>query len=273
MLADHDEIDVVVTAVTAVGLTVRVDGLDGTDGADGTEGFIDRAEHASWWSAAPQAAVGDRLRAVVLDAARTPPRLSALPDDLRTARSLRHTEPLVRRCPPPAGGGDPVDWAAVEATLGTPLPADYKRLVRTYGGGLFAGVLWLLAPGCPEPMYELVAQAAEREEILAELWAAGEEKPSELDDGTTRLLPWGYAEGAGHVLYWLVRPGVEPEEWTVVLNEGRGPLWEAHPVSCSRFLLDVVAGTTTSFYFTGLDDIVAPADRTRFAPNAEFFGG
>jgi hypothetical protein len=31
----------------------------------------------------------------------------------------------------------------------------------------------------------------------------------------------------------------------------------------------VVAGTTTSYYFTDHDDIVDPQDRTRFRPNAE----
>ncbi|TPQ16538.1 hypothetical protein FGD71_041355 [Streptomyces sporangiiformans] len=156
--------------------------------------------------------------------------------------------------------------------MGTVLPADYKRLVEAYGGGLFAGMIWLLEPGCPDPMLELVAQTAEREEILAELWEAGEDKPSELQEGGVRLVPWGFAEGAGHYLYWVVRPDVEPEEWTVILNEGRGPLWEASPVSCSQFLLDVVAGTTSSFYFTGLDDIIEPEDRFRFAPNSEFHG-
>ncbi|WP_405918125.1 hypothetical protein [Streptomyces sp. NBC_00728] len=62
--------------------------------------------------------------------------------------------------------------------------------------------------------------------MLAELRAAGGEKPAELDAGDPRLVPWGYAEGGGHHLYWLVRPGVEPEEWTVVLNAGGGPLRE-----------------------------------------------
>ncbi|MGW1869501.1 hypothetical protein ACWCPS_28555 [Streptomyces mauvecolor] len=114
----------------------------------------------------------------------------------------------------------------------------------------FSGTIWLLVPaGCPDAMYDLVAEPAE---ILAELWEAGGDKPSDILDGDDRLPPWGYAEGAGHFLYWLVRPGVEPEEWAV-LNEGRGPLWESCPVSCSQFLLDVVAGTTASFYFSGLD--------------------
>ncbi|MFE4328775.1 SMI1/KNR4 family protein [Streptomyces sp. NPDC056831] len=259
MLADHQEFNVVVTAVAPVGTAVH---------ADGHDGFIDRMKHPSWWPDNPRAAVGDRMRAVVLDATRTPPRFSALPSDIRTARSLRHTEPLVRLCPPP-GGGRTVKWSTAEEALGTALPADYKRLVEIYGGGLFAGILWLLEPGCPDAMYDLVAQTAEREEILAELWEAGEDKPSELHEGNARLVPWGYAEGAGHFLYWLVRPDVEPEEWTVILNEGRGPLWEAHSVSCSQFLLDVVAGMTTSFYFTDLDDIIGPEDRNRFAPNSQ----
>lgn len=246
MLADHQDYEVVVTAVAPVGAAVHVDAPEGL-----VDGFIDQAKHPSWWSDTPRPAVGDRMRAVVLDASRTPTRFSALPSDIRLARSLRHTEPLTRLCPPPGDGdgGRTVNWAAVEEELGTALPADYKRLVETYGRDLFAEVLWLLEPGCPNEMYDLVAQTAEREEILTDLWEAGEPKPPELLDADVRLVPWAYAEGAGHFLYWLVRPGVEPEEWTVMLNEGRGPLWEAHPVSCSRFLLDVVAGTTTSSYF------------------------
>jgi len=261
MLADHQECEAVVTAVGRVGALVD---------ANGHEGFVDQAKHPSWWTDAPRPAVGDRMRVAVLDAGRTPPRLSALPDDIRTARALRHTEPLQRLCPPPQSAAKVVEWAAVEEALGTALPADYKRLVQTYGGGLFAGTLWLLEPDCPDPMYDLVAQTAERKEILEDLWTVGEQRPQELQDGDVRLVPWGFDEGAGHFLYWLVRRDVEPEEWTVILNEGRGPLWEATPVSCSRFLLDVVAGTTTSFYFTELDD-VAPG-RTHFVPNAEILG-
>ncbi|WP_405696508.1 hypothetical protein [Streptomyces sp. NBC_01185] len=156
--------------------------------------------------------------------------------------------------------------------MGIAPPADYKQLVRTHGGRLFAGVLHLLEPGCPDATYDVVARTTERAEILAELWAGGEERPPELLEGGTRLAPWGYAEGSGRFLYWLVRPGVEPEEWTVILNEGRGPLREAYPVSCSPFLHDVVAGTTTSSYSTDLDDVVDPEDRTRFAPNSQILG-
>ncbi|MEV6398886.1 SMI1/KNR4 family protein [Streptomyces sp. NPDC051907] len=259
MFADHQEYDVVVKAVAPVGALVDADGL---------EGFIDQAKHPSWWSDTPRAAVGDRMRAVVLDASRTPARLSALPIDIRIARSLRHTDPLRRLCPPPGAIRD-VEWAAVEEALGAVLPADYKRLVQRYGGGVFAGTIWLLEPDCPDPMYDLVVQTAEHEEMLATLWTRGVDSPPELREGDVRLVPWGYVEGAGHWLYWLARPDVEPEEWTVVLNEGRGPLWEAHPASCSQFLLDVVAGTTTSYYFADLDEVVDPDDRYRFIPHSE----
>ncbi|MER7695838.1 SMI1/KNR4 family protein [Streptomyces sp. NPDC096095] len=44
---------------------------------------------------------------------------------------------LVQRVIEPAGWeplGVSVDWAAIEAELGVPLPADYKQLYETFGG-------------------------------------------------------------------------------------------------------------------------------------------
>ncbi|MFE5832566.1 hypothetical protein ACFQ67_32560 [Streptomyces sp. NPDC056488] len=80
-LVDHQEVDVTVTAVARVGSWAD---------ADGVTGFVDQAKHPSWWSAdVPPPRVGDRLRAVVLDASRTPPRLSALEGDIEIARVLR----------------------------------------------------------------------------------------------------------------------------------------------------------------------------------------
>ncbi|MFE9634699.1 SMI1/KNR4 family protein [Streptomyces sp. NPDC006463] len=188
----------------------------------------------------------------------------------RAGRSLRYTDPLIRACPPPSSARRPVDWPTVEEQLGTALPADYKRLIEVYGGGVFSGVLWLMEPGCPDEMYDLLVQTVEREEILADLWAAGEPKPAELEQSGARLVPWGYSENGGEVLYWLVLPGVPPEEWPVILNEGRGPLWEFHPTSsCSRFLLEVCTESTGSYYFSDLGDFVSPSERGAFLPNAE----
>ncbi|MFF0478899.1 hypothetical protein [Streptomyces sp. NPDC004284] len=83
-LVNHQEINVVVTAVAAVGSQVD---------AAGVTGFIDQVKHPSWWSAdvsPPQ--LGDRLQAVVLDDSRNPPRLSALRSDIEIARALRERE-------------------------------------------------------------------------------------------------------------------------------------------------------------------------------------
>lgn len=81
---------------------------------------------------------------------------------------------------PPSGPRRSRDWNAVERELGTPLPEDYKELIEVYGGGVFDETVWLLDPECPDEDYNLVAQFAEREKVLARLWQT-EPKPAELD--------------------------------------------------------------------------------------------
>ncbi|MFI6412871.1 SMI1/KNR4 family protein [Streptomyces sp. NPDC050585] len=152
---------------------------------------------------------------------------------------------------PPTGPRHSRDWPGVEQALGTPLPGDYKQLVEIYGGGVFDGTVWLLDPACPDEDYELVAAAAERAEVLACLWQT-EPVPDEVRDTGARVIPWAYVEGSGAYVYWLVRPGLKPDEWTVMLNEGRGPGWEHHATSCAPFLLSVLTGEAKSGYFSGL---------------------
>ena len=144
------------------------------------------------------------------------------------------------------------DWAAAEQRLGTPLPEDYKELVELYGGGVFDETVWLLDPGCPDDDYNLLDQATARAEILAELWQT-EAMPTELqDDPEAQVLPWAYIEESGAYLYWLWRPAQKPDEWTILLNEGRGPEWERHPGQCASFLLSVLTGETDTEYFPDL---------------------
>ena len=164
---------------------------------------------------------------------------------------------------PPPGPRRTRDWAAVERTLGTRLPQDYKDLVEVYGGGLFDETVWLLDPACPDDDYNLLAQATERAGILAQLWET-EPKPAELLRPGAGVLPWAYIEGSGAMLYWLVEPGREPDVWTVMFNEGRGPEWEHHATQCAPFLLAVLTGASGSEYF---DDL--PAGSHRFEPNDE----
>ncbi|MFF3670822.1 SMI1/KNR4 family protein [Microtetraspora malaysiensis] len=156
------------------------------------------------------------------------------------------TELISRRATPQSR-----NWEAVENELGTPLPNDYKQLADIYGAGVFDETFWLLEPGCHHNRdLDLAFVIKECDEVLAYLWKL-EPKPTELDDDGARVLPWAFCEGSGHFLYWLVRPGQAPDDWTVMLNEGRGPEWESHSLSCSQFLFAAMTGDIDSVYFTG----------------------
>ncbi|MFJ5640772.1 SMI1/KNR4 family protein [Streptomyces sp. NPDC093223] len=168
---------------------------------------------------------------------------------------------------PPAAPHRSRDWAAVERRLGTPLPDDYKELVETYGGGVFDETIWLLDPECPDANYNLVDQATERAEIFADLWQT-EARPAELQDPDAQVLPWAYVEGSGMYLYWLRQPEQKPDEWTVILNEGRGPEWEHHATQCASFVLAVLTGEAETEYFPDL-----PTDSHGFDANDEILGG
>ncbi|MFD5951960.1 SMI1/KNR4 family protein [Streptomyces collinus] len=153
-----------------------------------------------------------------------------------------------------------MEWAQAESDLGTALPADYKQLVETYGEGIFDETIWLLTAyhDC-----DLHAQTTEREEILADLWEF-EDKPAGLQEAGARILPWAFEEGTGAFLYWLARPGQSPDDWIVLYNEGRGPLWEHHDMGCLAFLVSVLTGTVQTEYFSHLYEVLKPTEH-RFA--------
>ncbi|MBH1933765.1 SMI1/KNR4 family protein [Streptomyces sp. AV19] len=179
--------------------------------------------------------------------------------------AVRQLTALVPPPQPPA----PRDWADIEKRLGSRLPDDYKELVDVYGGGILDEEIRLLEPDCADPDYDLIGMARERAEILGDLWAGGEPKPPELltcPDGAVDVLPFAYMEGSGAYLYWIARPGIDPDDWTVIFNEGRGPLWEHDDASAAEFLLGILTGGITSFYFSGF-----PAEQHRFEPNAEIW--
>jgi hypothetical protein len=177
---------------------------------------------------------------------------------------------LVQLCPPPAESPPPVDWEQAESGLGTALPADYKQLVETYGDGVFDETIWLLAPGSAHDNCDLHAQTTERAEILADLWEF-EDKPAGLQEAGARVLPWAFEEGTGAFLYWLARPGQPPDDWTVLYNEGRGPLWEHHDMGCLAFLQAVLTGTAQTEYFSHLYEVLKPTEH-RFATAHQVLG-
>lgn len=77
------------------------------------------------------------------------------------------------------------------------------------------------------------------------LWDEGEPKPSYLDAPGVRVIPWATTDN-GEFLYWLVKPGQRPEDWTVLINEARGWEWEHCDMGCAAFLVASLTGEVRS---------------------------
>jgi hypothetical protein len=165
---------------------------------------------------------------------------------------------------PPASEPSRKDWSLVESEIGTALPCDYKELIDRYGGGLFDNCFWLLEPGCANKHYDLFIEVKERAEAFELLWGHGEEKPSELEEESSRVIPWATTEN-GEFVFWLARPGQDPDTWTVMVNEGRGPEWEHHQMTCASFLVAVLEGGVRSETLWEL-----PVAEHEFRPSGDF---
>ncbi|WP_206507528.1 SMI1/KNR4 family protein [Streptomyces chrestomyceticus] len=166
---------------------------------------------------------------------------------------------------PPPGGVQDRDWELVESRLGAQLPADYKELIDAYGGGYFDEAIWVLEPDSSNKYYDLLNENEGRMEAVARLWELGEARPAQLESDENRLIAWALTED-GDYLYWLVRPGQDPADWTVMIKEGRGSEWEHHPMSCTEFLASVlVEGNVESEIFDEL-----PEQEHLFQPTSDF---
>ncbi|GGS21795.1 hypothetical protein Snoj_22760 [Streptomyces nojiriensis] len=142
------------------------------------------------------------------------------------------------------------DWGEVEGILAVGLPDDYKELIGLYGGSHWDDYLYVLEPDCPNRHYDLLKWAEYQFDDLEDLWTV-EKKPAELETEGAVVIPWATTDN-GECLYWLVLPGVEPNEWTVMVNEVRGPRWEHHSVSCTQFLASALTGELRSDILSSL---------------------
>jgi hypothetical protein len=124
----------------------------------------------------------------------------------------------------------PPSERAPAGDAGRPLPADYEQLAREYGPGCFDEFVWLLAPGAQNPNLDLDRQANVRLDALSTL---GEDLPYEP------LLPFAFTDN-GDVVYWHTRG--DPDDWTVVVNESRGPEWHAFDGNATEFLVATLSG-------------------------------
>lgn len=89
---------------------------------------------------------------------------------------------LLARVPAPSGGDLGVDWPEVERGLGIRLPADYKRLISSYGEGSFDDFIWVLHPTTTNPNLRLDTQTRLARAALSEL--------NETFAAADELMPW-----------------------------------------------------------------------------------
>ncbi|WP_330455501.1 SMI1/KNR4 family protein [Streptomyces sp. NBC_00820] len=136
------------------------------------------------------------------------------------------------------------DWAAAETALHTALPADYKELIETYGGGFIDGYLLLLEPDRPDDVHDLLKITAERDEANDSLWQY-EDKPEEMETPGSRLLCWATTDN-GEYLYWLVRPDDNPDTRPILINSASVEDWERYDTTVTRFLTAVLTGEVHS---------------------------
>jgi len=160
---------------------------------------------------------------------------------------------LVALVPPPPATGRGWGWDQIEEGLGR-LPSDYKRLVETYGSGSFDDFLWLLVPGYDNPNVDLGRQAAAILDHLRELRAPEGGVPYDLRRDAPGLLPWAVTDN-GETCFWDTA-SEDPDAWSIVVNEARGPAWVTFAGSATDFLLAVFAAKSPCALFP--DDFPSP---------------
>ncbi|AZM57916.1 hypothetical protein DMA15_26430 [Streptomyces sp. WAC 01529] len=146
---------------------------------------------------------------------------------------------------PPPGAAPAVDWAAVEAWLEVPLPADYKALVSAYGPvevGHGAAAVRLHTPCVSaDGRYEYGAWVVEthRHSAIRPSMFTRERRRFLPEEGG--LLALATTAGGDH-LFWDTSVSKDPDAWPVVLLTTSIAVGEAEPwVSYEAPLLDVLS--------------------------------
>ncbi len=130
-------------------------------------------------------------------------------------------EELSRIMPPPADGGDPVDWEALRVDTGWELPADYRDFVAVYGMGRISDSIGISTPYFEGSPYEdhLLFRAAPRLADAELTWASNE---------------------AGDDFLW--RCCGEPERWEVIFRPRSRHQDHTYGMGMAEFLLRLVRG-------------------------------
>jgi hypothetical protein len=155
-------------------------------------------------------------------------------------------------------GDDTVDWSAVSAAYGRPLPNDYHAFVRRFPSGVFQTFISVSHPGGQDPN----SIPDDIEEILDMLRYARAQRPDfafSVHPDPGGLIPWGYI-GVDFVLCWLPDTP-DPNMWHTIITTPS--LSESHRcnagmVDCLTILITGSGDFPSLRYVSERDPIFAP---------------
>lgn len=133
--------------------------------------------------------------------------------------------------------GDRAPWPEIEQQLGTRLPSDYKNFIDRFGSGTIGRFVWIFSPYTNNEHVNLERQLVSQRDVLANLAEGGEDIPFDYFPGEGGLFPFGATDN-GDVLYWRTKGA--PDDWTVIVNEARGPKWESFELPMTEFLTQIL---------------------------------
>lgn len=137
----------------------------------------------------------------------------------------------------PANVDDRRRWDALQAELGTPLPADWLAYGLRYGSGLVYPVaLWALNPLDPNAPAEIGSDLA----LFRENQGLGCPYPFAVHPAAGGFLPWG-SDDNGHSYGWLTAG--PPDRWPVVfVGHGEEDRLARFDVPMTAFLARMLRG-------------------------------
>jgi hypothetical protein len=159
-----------------------------------------------------------------------------LADDMLKIEGLEAALPSMTQWRVAAGRS--VDWAALEAVLGTALPSDFRSLAEAYPVLVIDD---FLSVSVPRPgTEESWASQSREDEILQDLYEMGDTEDYVPYPQSGGLISWGDSN-SGDVLYWKTSPA-DPDAWPVVVRTDNAE-WFEFPVGAVEFLAGVYGRT------------------------------
>ncbi|MER7692116.1 hypothetical protein [Streptomyces sp. NPDC097610] len=131
-----------------------------------------------------------------------------------------------------------MDWAALEAVLGTALPSDFRSLAEAYPVLVIDDFLMVSVPlpGTEVPW----ASGAREDEILQDLYEMGDTEGYVPFPQPGGLIGWADSN-CGDSFYWRTS-SPDPDAWPVVVRTDNAD-WIEFPVGAVEFLAGVYGRT------------------------------